>query len=345
MRPALQALAAAQGGLVTRRQAKDAGYTERELRTLTGVRGGWVVVRRGVYVERHVWDAVDQYDGHARLRDLAAHLTMTSDHLMSHDSAARAHGLPMLRPREELVHITRFGVGGTRTEHGVKHHMTRLGLLNTVTVDGMPVTALARTAVDLGREHGFLCGTVACDAALQRGLAVADLEAELVPMWCWPGVTQARAAVAHARTGAETPGETLLRLAVLELDIGEPETQFPVKIGGGVAWTDLRVGCHVFEFDGRLKYRTREAGGVAQRPVDDVLWDERTRERMICAEGLGMSRVVWDELLGAARERTLARLRSEYDVTVARFGDVLPEHLVRSAAAVRQRWPRRSSRP
>ena len=168
MRPQLQAHADRQGGVVTRRQAKDAGYTERELRTLTAVDGPWVAVRRGAYVERATWQALDPFEGRARMRDVAAHLTMTTPHLMSHDSAARALGLPLLRPKRELVHVTRHGVGGTRTEHGVKHHMTQLGLLNTREVAGMPVTGMARTAVDVAREHGYVSGTVACDAALER---------------------------------------------------------------------------------------------------------------------------------------------------------------------------------
>jgi hypothetical protein len=341
MRPALRARAATQGGLFTRRQASEAGHTEREIRTATRSGGPWVTVRRGVYAERELWETVDGYDGPALLRDRAAHLSMQHDHLMSHDSAARAHGLAFLRPRTELAHVTRFGVGGTRTDHGVKHHMTRLGLLNTTTLASMPVTGLARTAVDLAREHGWVSGTVACDAALELGLDQADLAAELVPMWCWPDVTQARTAVDLCRPGAETPGETLLRLLVLELEIGEIDLQFPVRTRSGVAWTDLRVGCHVFEFDGRIKFRRPDQGGVADRPVEDVLWDERTRQSEICAEGLGMSRVVWDELLGAPRDRTLARLGREYAVTSAQFGDVLPERLARSAAEIRQRTPRR----
>jgi hypothetical protein len=345
VRPQLQAFADRQGGVVTRRQAKAAGYTERELRTLTAVRGPWLAVRRGAYVERETWEGLDPFDGRARMRDLAAHLTMTTPHLMSHDSAARALGLAMLRPTQELVHITRYGVGGTRTEHGVKHHMTQIGLLNTRVVDEMRVTGPARTAVDLAREHGFVCGTVACDAALERGAEIADLEAELVPMWCWPEVTQARAAVAAACPGAETPGETLTRLLLVELDIGVPETQFPVWLGQGIAWTDLRIGCHIVEFDGRVKYRRVDQGGVADRPVEDVLWDERTRERLICAQGLGMSRVVWDDLFGTRREETKTRLRSEFELTVRTLGNVLPARLAHSAAEIRRRWPRRSRQP
>ena len=100
-----------------------------ELRTLTAVHGPWVVVRRGVYAERELWDSMNGYDEHARLRDLAVHLTAKADHVMSHDSAARALGIPMLRPKHELSHLTREGVGGSRTERGVKHHLTRMTLL------------------------------------------------------------------------------------------------------------------------------------------------------------------------------------------------------------------------
>jgi hypothetical protein len=323
--------------LFTRRQAIDAGCTERELRTYTAVHGPWVVVRRGVYVERTVWDSLTGYDEQARLRDLAVHLSMRRKHLMSHDSAARALGIPLLRPRHELSHVTREGVGGSRTERGVKHHLTRIGLLNTVEVDGMRVTGPARTAVDLAREHGHVTGVVACDAVLRNGVAEADLRAVTSTMWCWPGSTSCRAAIDLADPGAESPGESLTRLLILELGIGVPETQFPVGIGDEVAWTDLRVGCHIFEFDGRLKFRDVSRGGVADRAVEDILWDERQRQRRVCAEGLGMSRVSWDELFGKARELTRARLLGEYAVTAARFGDVLPAHLAAFADRVRGR--------
>jgi hypothetical protein len=267
---------------------------------------------------------------------------MRTEHLMSHDSAARALRIPMLNPRRELSHVTREGVGGTRTEHGVKHHLTRLGLLNTEVVDGMRLTGSARTALDLAREHGRDCGVVACDALLHRGLPRAALASELLLMWCWPGVTQAKAAVELSDPGAETPGETLLRLLLLELGIGVPETQFPVQLRDSVAWIDVRIGCHGFEFDGKLKFIPVARGGVATRPPEDIVWDERQRQNAICAEGLGMSRVAWDELFGSARDRLKKRLLAEYAVTLDRFGDVLPPHLAAQAARLRGRG---ASRP
>lgn len=330
MRPRLAALAARQSGLVTRRQAVECGYTERELRTHTAVDGAWVVVRRGVYVDRAVWDRLDD-DGSWRLRDRAARLVMTAEHVLSHDSAARSLDLPFLAPPRRLVHVTRPGVGGSRTEHGVKHHLSRLKPDQHQSEDGLRVTSVARTAVDLAREHGFLTGVTACDAALRRGVTRAQLTGQLDSMTCWPRITRARAAVEHADAGAESVGESLARMLVLELGIGPVSTQFPVRTERGIAWCDLRVGCHVFEFDGRIKYLRGADGGVADRPVNDVLWDEKRRQHDVCSAGLGMSRIVWDDLWGAARVRALARLRAEYAVTRTRFGDQLPEHLARFA--------------
>lgn len=337
MRPELAACAAVQHGLVTRRQALDAGYTERELRTLTAVGGAWVVVRRGVYVERAIWDALEPFDGEMALRDVAAHLSMEAVHVMSHDSAARALGLPLLRPKLPLVHVTRPVVNGSRTEHGVKHHLSKLAPGDILTVGDLPVTGLARTALDLGREHGLDHGVVAADAALRRGVTRADLEEALAPMRYWPGSTRARATAEYADAGAESAGESLARMMVIALGVGEVETQFPVQLPVGVAWCDLRVGRHVFEFDGRKKYRRTIDGGVSERDAGEIVWDERKRERQVCATGLGMSRIVWDDLWEPARPRAMERLRSEYLITLERLGSVLPAHLAEFAARMRGR--------
>lgn len=330
MRSELAALAARQNGLFTRAQAMDAGYRAPELRALTGVGGDWVVVRRGVYAERTMWDALGPYAGPALARARAAHLTIGVDHVMSHDSAAHAWGLPVVLARSNVVHITRPGVWGSRTEHGVKHHLA-LRPPDPLIVAGMPVTGLARTAMDLGREHGFMSGAAAADRAMRWGVIADDFAEVLEDMRSWPHVTRARRAAEVADPGADTPGETLSRLMLLELGIGVPTTQFPVPITGGVAWCDLRVGRHIFEFDGRRKYLGLADGGDADRPADEVVWNEKVRERDVTSHGLGMSRIFWDDCFGRARRATMGRLRAEYAATVRRFGDVLPDDLVEFA--------------
>ncbi len=95
---------------------------------------------------------------------------------------------------------------------------------------------------------------MACNWTLHLGTTALDLHAELALQKSWPGITKARAAVHLADAGAETPGESLARLLILELGIGAPQTQFQVRAGSTVFWTDIIVGCHVFEFDGRIKF-------------------------------------------------------------------------------------------
>lgn len=342
MRPQLRAVAAAQGGVFTRRQALGVGYTETEIRHLSG--RSWVMLRRGVYVERGVYDAIGSRDRDLALADRAGHLLVEKPHAMSHDSAARAWQLPMLRPDVDLVHLTRLGVGGSRTTAGVKHHLTRVCLPEQVEVDGMHLLGPARTVLDLAREHGLPTGVMACDVALRRGVTGRDLIDNLELMWSWPGVGSARAAFAMADAGAESAGESLMRIFVHELGIGVPTTQFPVVVDGRPYWCDLRVGCHLFEFDGFTKFLPEREGGVARESPSRVAWREKVRQDLVAGEGLGISRLVWDDMFGAARTRARARVLRQYQETVRKYGDQLPAHLLRNADRLaRQRLLRQRS--
>lgn len=270
----------------------------------------------------------------------AAHLTTRVAHVFSHDSAALALGLPIIDARTSAVHLTRRRVQGSQVQHGVHHHGAGYTPDRVVRAGGLDVLGVARTVLDMAREHGYLAGLVAADGALRLGVGRGRLARELDTMVSWPGITVARAVVEDAAAGAESVGETLLRALVLELALGPVETQFPVQVASGVRWCDLRVGCHVVEFDGRTKYRSVADGGLAERPAEEVAWAERKRDREIGALGLGVSHVVWEDLWGPARERTQQRLRAEYAVTAARYGELLPAHLDEVARRLRgQRYP------
>ena len=187
---------------------------------------------------------------------------------------------------------------------------------------GLELSSPAWTAMDIGREFGFEDGVVAADAALRLGAKPADLDRALEVMTSWPHVTQARQAAAVADGGAQSIGETLTRLLVLELGIGIPETQFAVVDRGRVAYVDLRVRRHLFEFDGKVKYLGRELGGVADTPPEQVVWEEKRREDWLRNHdgGYGMSRVTWPELFGRARAETKRRLAREYAESERRYG-------------------------
>ena len=333
---ALAAVAAGRG-LVTATRLSILGFHPR--RVARWVRSGELVsVRRGVYTTAQLWAEWDEYRARPLARVRAAHLTLTVPHVFSHDSAALLLGVPLIRPHASEVHVTRPQVHGSRIQYGVRHHGATYPTRAVVVADGLPALGIARTVVDLARTHGYRTGLVAADGALQLGVSRAELVAAYASMRCWPGVTHARSAVDDADPGAESVGETLTRELVAELGLGRRiETQFPVVVRGGLHWCDLRVGCHLFEFDGRVKFRSVDQGGMADEGAERALWEERKRQQQVCAEGLGMSRLTWDDFWGAARDRAKRRLLAEYAVTEARFGPSLTRRLEESARRFRGR--------
>lgn len=328
MRPELAAIATRQHGVFSRRQAVSTGCREREIKTRTGARGDWVVVRRGVYTARNTWEAADDAERY-RMRVWATQLTAAKDAVISHSSAAAFLDVP-LRPRWlTMTHVTRRGARGGRCEGGVKHHCAGYDRWELTEHAGVTLTGLARTAIDMGREFGFEDGLVAADAALRHGTTREELFRVLERMWCWPGITAARTAAELADGGAQSIGETLTRILVLELGEGRPETQFVVESGGRRAEVDLRLRRHLIEFDGKVKYVGRDRGGVDDRRPDEILWEEKRREDWLRSHdgGYGMSRVVWSDLFGPNRRETLDRLARDL-----RRSDQLYGHLVKDAA-------------
>jgi hypothetical protein len=320
-----------QHGLVRRRQVLAAGMPADRIDALVR-HGEWVVVRRGIYTTRERWESLDPFVGRPRLEVWAASLNMRMPHLLSHDSAAYLHALPILEARPRLVHVTRFGALGGRTKHGIKHHKAPFTQEQIAFVEGQPVLDLARTVADIGREHGLRHGIVAASAALRAGESRRSLAAAVEPMRCWPYVTVPRLAADWADGRCESAGEALGMLMLKELGVGAVEPQFGVQADGRVAWVDLRVGRHLVEFDGRLKYQRETDGGFATRSPDDVVWREKQRQDWLCGFKLGMSRLVWADVQATSWEATKRRLLREIQDTDARFGrsiDDLRPYVVR----------------
>ena len=88
---------------------------------------------------------------------------------------------------------------------------------------------------------------------------------------------------------------------------------------------DFRIGRHLVEFDGWLKYQREGAGGYADRSADEVMWEEKRRQDWLCGFKLGMSRVVWSDLQPETWERTKARVLREILDTRARFGSSIDD--------------------
>jgi hypothetical protein len=342
MDPRIVGAFGAHGGVLSRRQLLDLGAAPAEIRRF--VRNGhWIRVRRGVVTTAEIWAALDDYVGRPRLRARAAIVQMRRDWLLSHDSSAHEHGLAIVTPQKPYVHVTRPGFTNAWTENGVKHHQAGYADGQVVEVDGRRMLDVARTAVDIARERGVMDGMAACDSAMRMGVSREALQRAAAPMENWPGGRAARTSVSLADAGAENPHESLGRHLVLEAGIGIPETQFPVRTSEGIRWCDIRVGNHVIETDGRVKYRSVADGGVATTSADEVAWAERKRERLVRDRGLVVTRIYWEDYWGDRRTSALHRLRADHADAVARHGAELHPELAREADAHRRSRSRTSA--
>ena len=318
MDPRILGLMADQHGLVTFRQARDFGLVDRDVARLVR-RGSWLRVRHGVYVDADTWTALDAYRGQPLLRVRAAHLVVQRVHWFSHESAALIHCIPLADPRTARVHLTRPRVLGDRDKAGIVHHKAVFQPGQATVVEGLPVLDIARTACDLARGSGLVAGMAACDNALRRGVTESELRAVREQMRCWRGARTVETAIDLADPGAENFAESAMRELVHSLGIGWPSTQFGLRAEGRTVFGDVRVGRHVFEFDGKVKFVRVADGGVAERDPVEVLWAQKERQDFITGFKLGVSRVTYRDL-GVGRPQAVARLRREYADTVARFG-------------------------
>jgi hypothetical protein len=305
-----------QHGLVTTTQLREAGLDPNDVRRLVAA-GRLVRLRRGVLVDGDTWEGADRFRAQPLLRIRAAQLGLRAkDYVFSHDSAAIPLGMGAPDPRMSLVHVSRSKVHGDANRNGVKHHLAPFQREDVMEIEGLQVLGMARTALDMVREHGRAHGLAACDAALRMGAARADLLDQLSMMTAWPHSRSMRWCISHADPLAESYLESLVRDFVLELGIGIPECQFGLSDGHTTAFADLVVHRHFFEADGLLKYPHGNPSGKAP---DIVRAEEKRRHDFLTGFKLGSSRLTYVDLF-SGRRAALARAEREYADTCARFG-------------------------
>jgi predicted transcriptional regulator of viral defense system len=185
------------------RALRSQGFDDREL-TRMRRQGSLIPVRRGAYVRQRPADRTlaDQHQE----RILATAPQLHDGAVISHASAAVLHGLPTWENAIDRVHVTRNRSSGGNRRSVVQVHTAPLPDDHITTIDGMPVTTLARTVLDLCRTVPLEQAVAAGDRALAYGLVRATLEDCLASMTRWPGTRQARRAIALLDRRSESPG-------------------------------------------------------------------------------------------------------------------------------------------
>lgn len=299
----LEELAAAQGGAFSRRQALAAGCTPEQLRRF--LRNGWVSPYRGVYVRRTLLATADPQRRHVVLA-AARVLTSTLNPVANRRTGALVHGLPLLgRPPKvpQLVRSPRHP--RDRSETGTLQ-VAPLPIGDTTTVDGVPVTSLARTACDVARTRPFREGVVVADAVLRRGVSQQALFDVVSRCSTWPGGAAALEVARFADGRADGPLESISRVTYAEQGLPAPETQVEV-------WSPAGDFLGLVDFLWREQRVVGEADGLGKYDEPLALRKEKRREESLRLCGLEVVRHVWDEVWTAPARAVLAqRVRNAF---------------------------------
>jgi hypothetical protein len=291
-----------------RRELLDRGRTDFEI-TAQVRNGGLTRIRRGAYSPPLAADATAV----ARHRALiAATLRQVSDRaVLSHASAAVLHGLPTWPDQLDRVQITRDRAGGGRATTDLLVSGRPLNRRDVSTVDGLQVTSLARTVLDLACSQAIERGVATGDAALRFGLRGDEFRAVVMAGCGRHGIGRARAVLELADARSESVGESFSRVRFWLWGLPAPVLQFEVRDPLGrlagrcdFGWPDLGT---VGEFDGKIKY------GLLLRPgesAQDVLLAEKRREERIRELGWQVVRWGWSDL--SNRTDLVARLQQAF---------------------------------
>lgn len=279
-----------QRSVYTHEQLTRTGLTDNEIRSKIR-RGELERLRRGVYRSA---PAPALEVRHRQLID-AALTVIDPTTVVSHVSAGVLHGLPVPTSSLDRATVTRRLPGHGKWGQRLIVRNSRLDDDEVVDLDGVLTTTLARTASDLARTSHFEWGVAGCDAALGQDLERSALTTAVGRHPRLHGVARARRVVDFADGFAESPAESLSRVAMDRVGVPRPVSQFEIHDDAGefiarcdFGWPHLML---VGEIDGRGKYGALLLPG--ESPADAIM-REKQREERIREYGYDIVRWDWD---------------------------------------------------
>jgi predicted transcriptional regulator of viral defense system len=285
---------------------RSAGMSAKQMRSL--LRSGDLVrMRYGVYATRAaVAAAMDDPRRRHALEVLAVTTSVGRDSVASHHSAARIHGLDLLRPAPaDIVTLTRprSRPSGRPRSDGIVFRVATLPREHVTPCWGVAVTSVPRTVVDLARTLSFTDAVVVADSALRLGKTTKS-ELSRVVNACdrWPGVDQARRTVAFADGRAESVLESCARVTFDTFGLEAPDLQVTFRGEGFVFRGDFYWA----------RYRTiAEADGMAKYEDPQRARDQLRRDRLLRDAGYRVVHFTWREIFEAPTV-VVARIRKSF---------------------------------
>ncbi|MGO4691343.1 hypothetical protein [Glaciibacter sp. 2TAF33] len=310
--PALQTPPATPGGLILSSDIRSALGADFRLRR-QAESGRFHRVSRGVYFDARNWAELN-VDQRYALRVRGAALERRGTVALSHHSAAVLWGLPILVPWPAEVHFITDRAAGGRSNPGIRRHTLGLTGEDVTEIDGLLLTTVNRTVVDLAATIDLKSGVAVVDRALlvdRRGrYAPLTTKAELRATWermlPFRGSTRARAIIEFGTHLSGSPLESGSRVNIALSGFPEPELQHPFSIEGSSYETDFywRDFDAVGEADGRGKYFDPRM--LAGKSTGEAIFLEKEREDAIRREVKLFTR--WNASIGLNQAHLRSRL-------------------------------------
>lgn len=277
----------------------EAGGTDRRSLALSCRSGKLVRLRPGVYVQADDWQNLPPWE-RQRARIRAAVEQVPGQRILIQQSAAVIWGLPVIGESPEVLLLAIHPTHGRRRGN-LRWAEPRL-LEPVTTRDGVPVTSLAHTVLDMAAYLNFERAVPAMDHVLRpdpdRGLPALRKEhlrelAEHLPSHAKR--LRAGRVIDFAQALSESAGESYSRAVLYRHGFPDPELQHEFLTSAGRFRTDFYWPEHKLagEFDGSMKYGR---GKASIAPSWDTLVREKRREDAIRATGVGFVRWSWNDI-------------------------------------------------
>jgi very-short-patch-repair endonuclease len=270
------ALAMRQRGLVTAEQLRTVGVNDRTIRRW--LRSGRLHrLRRGVYLVGHSVAP----EGAA---EMAAVLACGAGSVISHQSAARLFELRAFVRWDEAIVVTLVGRCDPGRKAGIRvHRVLSLDRRDIRVLEGIPVTAPARTLLDLAGVLPFHELERSFADARARGLVRSrDLRTVIERYPRRPGSKSLRRLLELDSRGGPSRSEAERKMRRLVSRAELPSPQMNMRVAGvevDFVWRKHRV---IVEVDGFAYHSGR-----------DAYENDRDRDARVVAAGYPVTRVTW----------------------------------------------------
>lgn len=266
--------------------------------------------------------------------------------VVSHTSAARLHGIPYFAAPDDAERLHVIVQGAARRRGALIVHDLSLHPHEQMVSDGVAVTTPLRTALDVGLSLSTRWAVAALDAVLRRRVAtltgvdaardggpvvarrvrlavhesalraqvIDEVAAAVSALGRRHGIANLRDALVLVDPVAESPLESLSRVAIRQSRLPEPSCGHEVRVDASTYWADFawpEFGV-IGEADGAGKY---ELEGALARQVE--------RQSMLERAGWVLVRWTWDDVFPNPLSM-LVRLNEALRTARRRIGASIP---------------------